>query len=115
MPRGARSAQHGLPPSLRHWARRRGLHSGDFPIVKRKDGQAHGAYRTKRVILDIYDAMQQAMATGTPYHTRLDPPPAHGWTPPQNPLEAVMGQQGNRVKEDVAANRSDSGSASIAC
>src|SRR5207245_2650790 len=86
-----------------------------FPIVKRKDEQAHGAYRTKRVILDIYDAMQQATETGTAYHTRLDPPPAHGWTPPEITLEAVMGQQGNRVKEDVAANRSDSGSASIAC
>ena len=54
-----------------------------FPIVKRKDEQAHGEYRTKRVILDIYDAMQQAMETGTPYHTRLDPPPANGWTPPE--------------------------------
>ena len=49
-----------------------------FPIVKRKDEQVHGEYRTKRVILDIYDAMQQAMETGTPYHTRLDPPLAHG-------------------------------------
>ena len=49
-----------------------------FPIVKRKDEQVHGEYRTKRVILDIYDAMQQAMETGTPYHTRLDPPPANG-------------------------------------
>jgi hypothetical protein len=39
-----------------------------FPIVKRKDEQAHGEYRTKRVILDIYDAMQQAMKAGTPYH-----------------------------------------------
>ena len=49
-----------------------------FPIVKRKDEQAHGKYRTKRVILDIYNAMQQAMETGTPYHTRLDLPPANG-------------------------------------
>ena len=40
-----------------------------FPIVKRKDEQAHGEYRTKRVILAIYDAMQQAMETSTPYHT----------------------------------------------
>src|SRR5713101_5662297 len=54
-----------------------------FPIVKRKDEQAHGEYRTKRVILDIYDAMQQAMETGTSYHTRLAPPPANGWTPPE--------------------------------
>ena len=83
MPRGAKSAQHGLLPPLRHWARRRGLYARDLPIVKRKDEQAHGEYRTKRVILDIYDAMQQAMATGAPYHTRLDPPLAHGWTPPE--------------------------------
>jgi hypothetical protein len=47
-----------------------------FPIVKRKDVAAHGEYRTKRVILEIYDAMQQAMDSGEPYQTRLDPPPA---------------------------------------
>ncbi|MFW6074175.1 MAG: hypothetical protein ACOC9Y_01175 [Chloroflexota bacterium] len=31
-----------------------------FPIVKRKDIQAHGHYRTKDTILEIYDAMQEA-------------------------------------------------------
>lgn len=51
---------------------------GSIAIVKRKDEQAYGKDCTKRVILDIYDAMQQAMATGTPYHTRLAPPPTHG-------------------------------------
>jgi hypothetical protein len=48
-----------------------------FPIVKRKDEEKYdGDYRTKRVILEIYDAMQQAISTGQPYQTRLDPPPA---------------------------------------
>ncbi|MBI4516860.1 MAG: hypothetical protein HY699_13705 [Deltaproteobacteria bacterium] len=69
-----------------------------FPIVRRKDeaqyglpaeasslrscataedGSAQaGEYRTKRVILEIYDALQRAIATGVPYETRLDPPPA---------------------------------------
>jgi hypothetical protein len=75
-----------------------------FPIVKRKDEQAHGEYRTKRVILDIYDTMQQAMETGTPYHTRLDPPPAHGWTPPEITLEAVTRRQSDGTKEDTAAH-----------
>lgn len=28
-----------------------------FPIVKRKDEAAHGEYRTKRVILEMYDQM----------------------------------------------------------
>ncbi len=40
-----------------------------FPIVKRRDEQAHGQYRTKRVILDIYDAMAEAIRTGCPYQT----------------------------------------------
>ncbi|MGH7600206.1 MAG: hypothetical protein ACREOI_27950 [bacterium] len=47
-----------------------------FPIVKRKDEQKHGEYRTKRVILEIYDAMAEAMRTGEAYQTRLNPPPA---------------------------------------
>ena len=47
-----------------------------FPIVRRKDESRYGEYRTKRVILDIYDAMQAAAATGEPYRTVLDPPPA---------------------------------------
>jgi hypothetical protein len=48
-----------------------------FPIVRRKDEAAHnGDYRTKRVILEIYDAMQTAIRTDHPYQTRLDPPPA---------------------------------------
>ncbi len=47
-----------------------------FPIVKRKDEKRYGEYRTKRVILEIYDEMRRAMETGEPYRTRLEPPPA---------------------------------------
>lgn len=47
-----------------------------FPITKRKDEAAYGEYRTKRVILEIYDAMAEAIKTGQPYQTVLDPPPA---------------------------------------
>jgi hypothetical protein len=47
-----------------------------FPIVRRKDEAAHGEYRTKRVILEIYDEMAEAARTGTEYRTRLDPGPA---------------------------------------
>jgi hypothetical protein len=48
-----------------------------FPIVRRKDeGKYNGDYRTKRVILEIYDAMQESIRSGQPYRTRLDPPPA---------------------------------------
>ncbi len=46
-----------------------------FSIVKRKDEERFGEYRTKRVILEIYDEMLRAQQTGKPYQTRLDPPP----------------------------------------
>ena len=78
-----------------------------FPIVKRKDEQEHGEYRTKRLILECYEAMtaafkanhgsqvdtpngpnspsdQQtltnhrlAQALAEHYLTNVDPPPAH--------------------------------------
>jgi len=58
-----------------------------FPIVKRKDiartevrneaGEVvtPGTFITKDTILEIYDEMATAMATGVPYQTRLNPPP----------------------------------------
>lgn len=47
-----------------------------FSIVKRKDEATYGQYRTKQVILELFDAMADAMKAGAPYRTRLDPPPA---------------------------------------
>ena len=47
-----------------------------FPIVRRREEHQFGEYRTKRVILEIYDALTAAARTGVPYQTRLDPPPA---------------------------------------
>jgi hypothetical protein len=47
-----------------------------FPIVKRRDEKKYGDYRTKTLILDVYRKMAKAIATGVPYETILDPPPA---------------------------------------
>lgn len=47
-----------------------------FPIVKRRDEEKFGHYRTKALILDVYRKMADAIATGVPYETILDPPPA---------------------------------------
>lgn len=58
-----------------------------FLIVKRKDEQRFGECRTKRLILEVYDAMAAAIATGKPYQTVLDPPPGHG---PRHPERAGM-------------------------
>ncbi len=54
-----------------------------FPIVRRNDEQKYGGYRTKHLILEIYDELQRAIDTGKPFVSRLDPPPgdpraAHG-------------------------------------
>lgn len=46
-----------------------------FPIVQRNDEAAHGEFRTKRLILEAYDAMAEAMRTQTPFVSTLDPPP----------------------------------------
>ena len=47
-----------------------------FPIVKRHDIAEYGSYRTKELILDVYDRMTKAIETSEPYQTILDPPPA---------------------------------------
>ena len=65
-----------------------------FPIVKRKDEQRYGAFRTKELILDVYDAMAEAMRTGVPYQTILDPPPGQG---PRHPERDV-------IEEDALAD-----------
>ena len=48
-----------------------------FPIVRKHDEKAHGEYRTKRVILELYDALAESTRTATPYPTHLNPPLAH--------------------------------------
>ncbi|MEU4626838.1 DNA methyltransferase [Actinoplanes sp. NPDC023801] len=49
-----------------------------FKVVREREEKTYGEYRTKRMIMEIFDAMQDAMATGAPYVTRLDPPPGAG-------------------------------------
>ncbi|WP_422755282.1 Eco57I restriction-modification methylase domain-containing protein [Micromonospora sp. WMMD708] len=46
-----------------------------FKVVRQKDEATHGEYRTKRLILDRYDAMTLASGGGQAYETPLDPPP----------------------------------------
>ena len=47
-----------------------------FPGVRREEQAKHGEYRIKRIILEIYDAMQASLTIGGSYQTRLDPAPA---------------------------------------
>ncbi|MCG6568148.1 hypothetical protein [Tessaracoccus sp. ZS01] len=49
-----------------------------FPIVKRKDIVVHGAFRTKELILEAYDAIQSAIDAGQSYESPLDDELARG-------------------------------------
>jgi hypothetical protein len=46
-----------------------------FPIVRRHDEERFGEYRTKRLVLERYDAMSKAKVDGTAYRSELQPPP----------------------------------------
>ena len=49
-------------------------------IVRRREEkpQTFGEFRTKEMILKVYDAMAEATRTGGSYQTILDPPPGQG-------------------------------------
>jgi AraC-like DNA-binding protein len=44
-----------------------------FPIVKRKDERRYGSYRTKELIIDIFNRMQLALEHSEAYISILDP------------------------------------------
>ena len=52
------------------------------PQVEERD---FGEFRTKRLVLERYDAMQAAIESGVPYETPLDPPPGMGHDTPRCP------------------------------
>jgi hypothetical protein len=48
-----------------------------FPVVNRIDRERNGEERTRRLVLERYDAIAEAEAAGSRYTTVLDPPPSH--------------------------------------
>jgi len=45
-----------------------------FSVLERSDKREHDEYRTKRVVLESYDALATAAAKGVPYKSPLGPP-----------------------------------------
>ena len=45
-----------------------------FPVLQRSEKREHGEYRTKRVVLETYDALAAAAAKSMPYDSPLGPP-----------------------------------------
>jgi hypothetical protein len=46
-----------------------------FTVLQKYEERDHGEFRTKRIVLEIYDAIATAKQTGRAYKTRLNPPP----------------------------------------
>ena len=65
-----------------------------FDALRRREEkpQNFGEFRTKRLILERYDAMSEASRTGEPYQTILDPPPGQGPRHPER--DALRGADG---------------------
>ena len=61
-----------------------------FPIVKRKDEKLYREYRTKRVIVEVYDEMKRAMEMGVGYRTRLMPGPGDRAVAHEPRTEAIL-------------------------
>jgi hypothetical protein len=49
-----------------------------FSVLRKYEERDYGEFRTKRLVLKIYDAMLRAIETGQAYQTILDPPPGQG-------------------------------------
>jgi hypothetical protein len=58
-----------------------------FSVVRKYEERDHGEFRTKRLVLDRYDAMTHAIDTGDPYRTPLHPPPGSGPRHPDPPRD----------------------------
>ncbi len=46
-----------------------------FPVLRRSEERTLGEYRTKRLILEIYEEMEDAIRSAEPYKSRLNPRP----------------------------------------
>jgi len=47
-----------------------------FTVLRKYEERDHGEFRTKRLVLEAYDAMAKAKAEGVAYQSPLSPPPA---------------------------------------
>ncbi|GAB7190244.1 N-6 DNA methylase [Kineococcus sp. NUM-3379] len=58
-----------------------------FAVVRKYEERDHGEFRTRRLVLEAYDAIAAAQAAGTAYVSSLDPPPGEGPRHPERKAE----------------------------
>ena len=56
-----------------------------FRVLEKNESKDYGEYRTKRLILEVFDAMEQAIDAEEPYETPLKPAPGFGPRHPAHP------------------------------
>jgi hypothetical protein len=58
-----------------------------FTVLHKYEEHDFGEYRTRRLVLEIHDSLQESIHAGKLYQTRLDPPPADSRCchPPRGP------------------------------
>lgn len=79
-----------IVPIVDHVLRRGSGRGIQAIVVYPMNALANSQAEELRKFLEIYDAMQEAMRNGTPYHTSLDPPPADPCCcHPARPAEAL--------------------------
>jgi len=49
-----------------------------FTVLRKYDVRDHGEFRTKRLILEFYDLLAEAIASSVPYESPISPPPGFG-------------------------------------
>jgi hypothetical protein len=47
-----------------------------FAVLRKYEERDQGEFRTKRLVLSVYDALTESRRDGTPHRTLVDPPPA---------------------------------------
>jgi N-6 DNA Methylase len=51
---------------------------GTFPTVREREEKTHGYFRSKKLILELFDLMREAAFSSSPYRTSLTAPPGFG-------------------------------------
>jgi len=49
-----------------------------FTVLRKYDVRDHGEFRTKRLILEYYDLLAEAISSSVPYESPISPPPGFG-------------------------------------
>jgi hypothetical protein len=80
-----------------------------FPIVRKHDEEHCGEYRTKRLVLEAYDALAKAIETVEPFVSALTPPPGKGQRHPAQATTPVWKGDRGPVRVELSSHATGCG------